>query len=167
MAPSKVSTMPLRDDFDDEDDLYGNSLPPPPPRPSRQGANSTVIILVVVGCVALVVLLICAGLFLMAFRGAEPPAKPVAASKVAVIQPAGEKERMFRVYTREEFRHLVMGKTPKEVMAAVGRPDNTDDRPDGSPRTWYYWSSVTNPATGRGDKGILDFQDGKVVVVRW
>jgi hypothetical protein len=72
-----------------------------------------------------------------------------------------------RVWTRDEFRAAVMGKTPEEVIAAVGRPSDTSDAPDGSPETWYYWGRVTNPATGKADRGMLDFEGGKVAGVRW
>jgi hypothetical protein len=146
-----------RDDYDD--------------RPRGKKSNAPPIIALVVGG-GLFLLLVCGGVLVLlgwvampgrqvAQNAAAPP------TDAAVIQPAGGKEGEKRTYTREEFRQLVMGKTPEEVIAAVGRPSSTNDNPDSSPRTWYYWSRVTNPATGKPDSGILEFAGGKVSQVRW
>jgi hypothetical protein len=88
----------------------------------------------------------------------------VAGPKAGATQRAAAANR---VWTRDEFRAAVMGKTPEEVIAAVGRPDGTDDAPDGRPLVWYYWDRVMNPATGDTDSGILDFEGGRVAGVRW
>ncbi|HKB00996.1 MAG TPA: hypothetical protein VKD90_02200 [Gemmataceae bacterium] len=53
-------------------------------------------------------------------------------------------------YTREKFRELVIGKTPDEVIAAVGKPDRTVE--SGTAVFWYYDARTTNPATGKTDK---------------
>src|SRR5687767_4017805 len=67
-----------------------------------------------------------------------------------VIQPAGGKEgKRTKLYTRAEFEQLVIGKTPAEVIAAVGRPHLADENPDGSPKHWTYWDTILNPATGK------------------
>jgi outer membrane protein assembly factor BamE (lipoprotein component of BamABCDE complex) len=161
--------MPRRDEFEDEDDAGYLPPPPPPPRP-RQGSNPTVIILVVLGAVALVGLIVCGGMFawLVGGRGVDAPANQPA-PEARVIEPAVGKDGTIRqqIFTRDKFKQLVMGKTPEEVIAAVGRPNATDDRPDGSPETWYYYGRVTNPATGKADSGKVEFENGKVVGVRW
>jgi len=155
--------MPSRDTFDDEDDLFGRE---PASRRARQRTNPVLIIGLVVGGLLLLGLVGCGGLMFL-FRQAGPPMKPAGAD-AAVIEPEGGKEGPRRIYKRDEFRGLVLHKNPAEVIAAVGRPDGTDDTPDGKPRTWYYWSRVLNPATGKPDSGILDFDGDRTVVrVRW
>ncbi len=76
-------------------------------------------------------------------------------------------ESASKVYTRDEFRAATMGKTPEQVIAAVGRPNTTMDNTDGTPGTWQYWSKVMNPNTGKPDDGKLDFKGGVVAEVRW
>jgi hypothetical protein len=90
----------------------------------------------------------------------------VAGPKAGATQRAADAAAA-RVWTRDEFRAAVMGKTPEEVIAAVGRPTSTSDHPDGSPWIWYYDGRVTNPATQQADDGILDFEGGRVAGVRW
>jgi len=155
--------MPNLDTFDDEDDLFRRD--PRAPR-ARQDTNPMLVVGLVVGGVLLFGLAGCGGLMFL-FRQAGPPIKPAAAD-AAVIEPEGGKEGPRRIYKRDEFRGLVLHKNPAEVIAAVGRPDGTDDTPEGKPRTWYYWSRVLNPATGKPDIGILDFDGNRNVVgVRW
>lgn len=71
-----------------------------------------------------------------------------------------------KTYTRDEFRKLVVGKTPDEVIAAVGRPDSTQD--SGRDPTWYYDSRTRDPVSGKIDfHAQVIFQDGKVVRVNY
>lgn len=62
-----------------------------------------------------------------------------------------------KVYSRDEFDQLVKGKTPDEVIAAVGRPTHTfsDDR-------WGYYHRVMNPITAKPDTATVEFKDGRV-----
>lgn len=57
-----------------------------------------------------------------------------------------------KVYSRDEFSKLVVGKTPAEVIAVLGKPDSTQERSNesGSP-TWYFYSRTRDPATGKVD----------------
>lgn len=65
------------------------------------------------------------------------------------------------VYTREEFRKLVVGLTPDEVIAKVGRPYATQD--SGSEPMWYYNGLARDPVSGKVDTFIqVIFKDGKV-----
>lgn len=52
------------------------------------------------------------------------------------------------VMGREEFKKAVMGKTAAEVLAAVGKPDQTDE---GSTTSWYYRDRTVDPVTGKTD----------------
>lgn len=54
-----------------------------------------------------------------------------------------------RVYTREEFRELVEGKSEAGVLEAVGRPDDTSDL--GSVRFWHYHRTTRDTITGKID----------------
>lgn len=70
-----------------------------------------------------------------------------------------------KVYSREEFRSLVMGKTPDEVTKVLGKPVSTSDKGDGQP-TWYYENLSRDPASGRLDSWIaVRFANGVVVSV--
>lgn len=63
-----------------------------------------------------------------------PPAAPEAAPRIS----------------REEFRKRVMGKTPDEVIAVIGKPDRTAD--DGPTVYWYYKNRSFDPVTNRTDE---------------
>jgi hypothetical protein len=80
--------------------------------------------------------------------------------------PAKAEAEVKRVYTRAEFRVLVLGKTPDEVIKAVGNPDRTSE--SGVAVFWYYDARTTNPATSRTDsKAQLVVRDGKVAEVNY
>jgi hypothetical protein len=87
---------------------------------------------------------------------AVPPA--ATASPVDTVTPP--------TYTRAMFRDLVMGKTPAEVTAAVGKPDRTVV--SGTADFWYYDGRTTNPATGKADNKVqLVFRVGKVAEINY
>jgi hypothetical protein len=58
-----------------------------------------------------------------------------------------------RVFTPEEFKARVNGKTGAEIKAVLGPPDIT------SPTTWYYLWRVMNPDTEKADTGRVIFDD--------
>lgn len=152
--------MPHRDDFEDEDDHFGDL---PPPRP-RQGTNPTVVILIVLGAIALLGLAVCGGLFGWMGMRAESPPQP-AVFDAATIQPAGAKEGTRRVYSADEFGQLLRGKTPEEVIAAVGRPDTAWNNPDGTPHKWEYRNCIHKPSTGTVTTGVVFFNNGKAWMI--
>ncbi len=55
------------------------------------------------------------------------------------------------VMMRANFRKAIMGKTPQQVLAKVGKPKSTQDQ-DGS-LFWYYRNKSKDPITGQ-----LDYQ---------
>ena len=63
--------------------------------------------------------------------------------------------------TRDEFKAKVMGKTAAEVIAAVGKPDDTSE---GAIRTWKYRDRTTDPVTGKTDALAFVYfgDDGRV-----
>jgi hypothetical protein len=68
------------------------------------------------------------------------------------------------VYDRAKFRGLVLGRTPDEVTAAVGKPDRTVE--SGTAVFWYYEGRTVNPTTGKPDKKVqVVFQYGRVTEI--
>lgn len=70
--------------------------------------------------------------------------------------------------TRAEFRERVVGKTPDEVIEAVGRPDSTaeNDGPFFRSARWEYRRRTVDPATGRVDPvARVEFRNGVAVGV--
>ena len=65
-----------------------------------------------------------------------------------------------KTYTRDEFRKLVVGKTEAEVIAAVGRPDGTQNY--GTP-FWFYHGVTVDEVSGKTDTSAqLVFKGGVV-----
>ena len=76
----------------------------------------------------------------------------------ATTGPAAQVTPAARVYTREEFKALVLGKTEAEVIEAVGRPDRTDGA-----GMWVYRNRTRDLVTGKTDGTIrVFFREGKV-----
>jgi hypothetical protein len=145
-------------DPDDADDDYGHR---PPARPS---ASPALVVALAVGGAALLGALACAGFLLLSARAARDAAQERAAVRAdaAAAKPA---KGGTRVYTREEFRDLVMGKTPDEVAAALGRPDETSEA--GGVVRWTYRGRVRDPAPGEAPATpvAVVFRDGQVAEV--
>lgn len=83
------------------------------------------------------------------------------AHKRSISDPAN------KVYTREEFRELVIGKMTDEIIAAIGKPSDTFDNEDSTPRSWTYSKRVVNPVTGNIESAFIDFKDKVAVGIRW
>jgi hypothetical protein len=153
MPPPARRPFDERDDYDDQ--------------PRRQGMNPGVIVALVVGGVLLLGCIACAGLGLLGWMAA-PVAQgpPVAVQGGPVGGPGQAKTKAAegkRVYIRDEFRQLVMGKTPDEVLAAVGRPDETAE--GGGVTRWTYRDRV-RAAPGEGAASpVVVFRDGKAAEV--
>ena len=112
-------------------------------------------------------------MFLFAFRAAEdvaqqPQAVQVGAAEVEEMKLADKKKGvMGQVQEREDFRRLVMGKTEKEVIDALGEPNIKDEEAGGS-KLWIYRNRTINPATGKPDSQVkVRIEDGKVVGVEF
>jgi outer membrane protein assembly factor BamE (lipoprotein component of BamABCDE complex) len=57
-----------------------------------------------------------------------------------------------KLYTRDEFRQLLMGKTMEEVLKAIGKPNSTAESP---PDTYWYYRGITyDPVTGKTDGSV-------------
>jgi hypothetical protein len=58
-----------------------------------------------------------------------------------------------------------MGKTPDEVVAVLGRPDEA--REDGGVLRWTYRDRVRDPAPGGppATPAVVEFRDGRVTEV--
>lgn len=71
-----------------------------------------------------------------------------------------------KIYGREEFRKAITGKTPDEVIKAVGKPDSTQDSGGGS--TWYYNKATKDPVTDKVDYSAqVVFEGGRVSQVNY
>lgn len=71
-----------------------------------------------------------------------------------------------KVYSRDEFKELVMGKTLEELTASIGRPDVSVSSDFGL--THHYLNRTKNPETGNVDAlAELTMKDGKVVRVTY
>lgn len=70
------------------------------------------------------------------------------------------------VYDREEFRAVLLGKTPDEVLARIGTPDSTQDYAGRG--NWYYRGRTRDPVTGDLDaRAQVVFRDGRVKSVNF
>jgi outer membrane protein assembly factor BamE (lipoprotein component of BamABCDE complex) len=66
-----------------------------------------------------------------------------------------------KVYTREEFKKLLLGKSKQEVKDLLGKPDNTTE--GGGKENWSYYRRTKDPDSGKVDKSVLiSFEGGKV-----
>jgi outer membrane protein assembly factor BamE (lipoprotein component of BamABCDE complex) len=79
-----------------------------------------------------------------------------------VDRGAAPKAPAVKKYTRAEFRELLVGKTPDEVIAAVGKPDDTAEI--GGQKVWYYSDRSADPVTGKPDvlANVWFGSDGRV-----
>ena len=71
------------------------------------------------------------------------------------------------VRSREEFKRIVLGKTPEQVIAAIGRPDVQGGAEGDRPEWWHYHERVRNPVTGKANGATLRFVGGRVTEVEW
>jgi hypothetical protein len=67
--------------------------------------------------------------------------------------------------SRDDFKAKVLGKTPEQVIEAVGKPDRTADEPD---PTWFYDRRTVDPVSRAVDgKARLTFKSGVVALVNF
>jgi outer membrane protein assembly factor BamE (lipoprotein component of BamABCDE complex) len=78
------------------------------------------------------------------------PMEPVVKGAGKKPLPPGDMSLKANVWTRTEFKNLVMGKTPDEVMKAIGKPESTNEG-DEKYRYWYYRSITKDEITGKVD----------------
>jgi hypothetical protein len=95
------------------------------------------------------------------------PSVGVASRDGKMIGPAGNaNDGTKKVYARDEFKELVMGKSFEELIAAVGQPDQSVD--SGFGLTYHYLNRTKDPATDKIDPSVeLWFENGKVVKVNY
>jgi hypothetical protein len=153
---------PDRRRYDERDD--DRDLPPP-----VRFTNPVVIgVLVSAGLLAIGCVVV-GGFALLGWRGAPQPmgAPPAVVADKDEIQPEGGKEGdAKRVYTRQEFGHLVMGKTPGEVRTLLGPPKKETESPKRV--VWYYQERTSDPATSQLDQEAqVVFENERVVQVSY
>jgi threonine dehydrogenase-like Zn-dependent dehydrogenase len=87
------------------------------------------------------------------------------AEQAAARQPVPPADRPAPL-TRDEFKAKVMGKTPEQVIEAVGNPDRKDA--EGADSTWHYDRRTIGPGSKAADATArLAFKDGVVAVVHF
>lgn len=137
--------MGRRDEYDDDEDDR---------RPvKRGGLPPALVVLLAVGggCVFLAVA-VGVGALMLAGRTVE--------TRPTQTEPAN------KLYTRDEFRKLLVGKTADEVLQAVGKPDSTSETALGA--YWYYRHKTTDPVTGQTDANAqVCFSNGQVVRINY
>lgn len=70
------------------------------------------------------------------------------------------------VMSRTDFKRTVIGKTEQEIIAAIGRPSQTQDM--GGMQMWYYEERTQDPATGTADHmAQVTFENGRAVGVNF
>jgi hypothetical protein len=169
--------MPQRDDLGEADDYRDDFSSDRP----RKTTNPALVVGLVLGGVLLLVLLVCGGFAaVFLFRGADPPG-PMAVQQAAVAdaairqpdpvlgpEPAVPDAGATRPTTlsRKDFEDKVRDKTRNEVIAAVGRPNETREKVlqygpvfEGGKNTgervpyyfdwWIYRDRVINETTGK------------------
>jgi hypothetical protein len=133
------------------DEEYDREDYPPP----RSSASQVLIVALVVGGLLVVEAVACQFVGLWAFR-AEP--QPMDGAVLAEDQGPPP---IVCVYTRAEFKELVLGKTADEVLATVATPDHTEADEFGT--YWHYRRRTMDPETGKTDPDTrLEFKDGRV-----
>lgn len=76
--------------------------------------------------------------------------------------PAVSETPAKKVYTREEFKALVVGKSQDEIMKLLGRPAKTSEYGDGT-TGWKYEGITVDPISQKMDNtAYADFDRSKI-----
>lgn len=71
-------------------------------------------------------------------------------------------QRDKKVYSREEFDKLALGKSREDVVSAVGTPDSTTEK--GGETIWHYKGITRDTATNTTDDTTQVILEGGLVV---
>ncbi len=86
--------------------------------------------------------------------------------RAAEIHALFKKDANDKVWLRDDFRSSIMGLDQNEVIAAVGKPDSTQE--SGEDQIWYYARKTRDPITDKIDGNAqVIFQRGIVVRVNY
>jgi len=121
----------------------------------RGGLPPALVVLLAVGggCVFLAVAVGVGALALTAGRQVE--------TRPTQTEPAN------KLYTRDEFRALLMGKSMDEVIQLIGKPKSTSDTPDRNPM-WLYRGITYDPLAKNTDiSTYVYFRRGRVDDIRF
>jgi hypothetical protein len=130
----------------------------PPQKPNR--TLWLVLGVLSMGLVGLLVILAFSWLLL-----ASPAPPPVPAP--APVAQTGPAQGTRRMWSREELKTAVLGKTENEVTWVLGPPVEVSTSDSGEP-IWVYRRITHDTSTGTGDQFVyIDWKDGKVVKVRF
>ncbi len=94
------------------------------------------------------------------------PAPAAAGAEPAKPAGGGGNVRANRNLKRDEFRNLVLGKSPEELVAAIGKPNSTQDTELGV--FWYYENVAGDPVTGKRSMLVqITIENGRVTGVNF
>lgn len=101
-------------------------------------------------------------------KGATRKAEREAKDKKRADDRAGaDRIKANKNLTRDRLRSLVSGLTPEQVIAELGKPDETQDV-EGLGQYWYYHNAGVDPVTGRKTAQVqLVFENGVVTSVNF
>ena len=144
------------------------------PEPRRDnGGNTALIVVLLIGGGLL--LLACAGVgvgfWFVRAQAVRVEAEMVRAEAEADARRAAEVEAEMEQgkappMDREAFKKAVMGKTPDEVIAAVGKPDSASE--GGRETYWRYKERTWDPTASKTDSSAqVVFEKGKVTAVNF
>lgn len=122
-------------------------------RTRRKPNKTLVVVLSVLG----VMVLLCGGVSAAALVWTKRTVEGVQ-KRLKAEEEAHQKDPKTKVYGRDEFRSMLMGKTENEVLDAVGRPTNTRDG------SWTYDDRTRDPITGKTGLAFVRFDSDKRVV---
>jgi hypothetical protein len=148
------------DRFDEDEEGYERGRPPRPSTPP------VLRIALVLGGMLVLSVAACGALGFFWTRAAVQEERAVQAEAEAEVAAGKAAKGTQRVHTRQEFRDLVTGKTPDEVIAAVGKPDDT--REEGDLTRWTYGGRVQDPGPGQpAADPVVVFRAGKAAEVQY
>ena len=133
-------------------------------RPAEAGPRlaSTIALLVICG----VLVLVAGGavVFVLVMDDASEPVAAIGTPGAGFDAVVDARPR--RMYTRDEFRELVVGKTRAEVAAALGDQKHGEVPQPSGP--WHFAGLTVDPDTGRPDfDTVIVFDGDKATAVRF
>jgi outer membrane protein assembly factor BamE (lipoprotein component of BamABCDE complex) len=81
-------------------------------------------------------------------------------------QPQTDQTQEREVYTRDEFKQLILGKTEDEVLQALGKPRSTSQKEN--VQYWHYANRTMDPLTKKIDSDAqVVLENGRVRAINY
>lgn len=142
----------------------------PDPRRSGGGSSVLIVLLLVGGLFVVLAIVAVVGLgFLVMARTTErehAEMRMVAEEQRAIMESENRAVSASRIYTREDFKTVVTGKTEQEVENTLGKPTRIVQ--DGPTSHWEYDQRTFEATTGATDPTVkVTFEFGRVTGVTY